>query len=142
LLLISPMLGDVAGLSHWAPWLLGGGAAALVVAVLLIYLRSRRVRTIARRARAAEWIGPTPEIEEPPVVGEAEPQDAAAKRSEAGSSPSSPASLSFRAWASRRGAVGIRRRPGPSTPAAAASARTPAKTSMVGSRPTRSSPQP
>ena len=68
LLLISPMLGDVAGLSHWAPWLLGGGAAALVVAVLLIYLRSRRVRTIARRARAAEWIGPTPQLEEPPAV--------------------------------------------------------------------------
>src|SRR5699024_1719761 len=60
LLLISPMLGDVGGMSHWAPWLLGGGAAALVAAVLLIYLRSRRVRTIARRTRAAEWIGPTP----------------------------------------------------------------------------------
>ena len=68
LLLISPMLGDVAGVSHWAPWLLGGGAGALVVAVLLVYLRSRRVRTIARRARAAEWIGPTPQLEEPPAV--------------------------------------------------------------------------
>lgn len=68
LLLISPMLGDVGGVSHWAPWLLGGGAAALVVAVLLIYLRSRQVRKIARRARAAEWIGPTPQVEEPPAV--------------------------------------------------------------------------
>ena len=68
LLLISPMLGDVGGVSHWAPWLLGGGAAALVVAVLLIYLRSRRLRTIMRRARAAEWIGPTPQVEEPPAV--------------------------------------------------------------------------
>ena len=68
LLLISPMLGDVGGMSHWAPWLLGGGAAALVAAVLLIYLRSRRVRTIARRTRAAEWIGPTPQVEEPPAV--------------------------------------------------------------------------
>src|SRR5699024_1861183 len=48
--------------------LLGGGAAALVAAVLLIYLRSRRVRTIARRTRAAEWIGPTPQVEEPPAV--------------------------------------------------------------------------
>src|SRR5699024_5524336 len=142
LLLISPMLGDVAGLSHWARWLLGGGAAALVVAVLLIYLRSRRVRTIARRARAAEWIGATPQLEEPPAVCAARLQDAAAQRSEAGSSSSSTASPSFRAWASQRGAVGIRRRPGPSRPAAAPSASTPAKTSMVGSRPTRSSPQP
>lgn len=68
LLLISPMLGDVGGVSHWAPWLLGGGAAALVGAVLLIYVRSRRLRKIARRSRAAEWIGPTPQVEEPPTV--------------------------------------------------------------------------
>ncbi|ATG52486.1 hypothetical protein CFK38_13890 [Brachybacterium vulturis] len=68
LLLISPMLGDVGGVSHWAPWLLGGGAAALVAAVLLIYLRSRRLRRIVRRSRAAEWIGPTPQVEEPPAV--------------------------------------------------------------------------
>lgn len=68
LLLISPMMGDVGGVSHWAPWLLGGGALALVVAVLLIYLRSRRVLQIARRARAAEWIGSSPHAEEPPAV--------------------------------------------------------------------------
>ncbi|MDN5822515.1 MAG: hypothetical protein L0H39_13645, partial [Brachybacterium sp.] len=68
LLLISPMLGDVGGVSHWAPWLLGGGAAALVAAVLIIYLRSRRLRQIVRRSRAAEWAGPTPQVEEPPAV--------------------------------------------------------------------------
>src|SRR5699024_8642687 len=66
--LMSPMLGAVGGLSHWVPRLLGGGAAALVAAVLLIYLRSGRGRTIARRTRAAEWIGPTPQVEEPPAV--------------------------------------------------------------------------
>ncbi|WP_394214456.1 hypothetical protein [Brachybacterium vulturis] len=68
LLLISPMLGDVGGVSHWAPWLLGGGAAALVVAVLLIYVRSRRLRKIVRRSRAAEWIGPMPQAEAPSAV--------------------------------------------------------------------------
>ncbi|ASK66669.1 hypothetical protein CFK39_13570 [Brachybacterium avium] len=68
LLLISPMLGDVGGVSHWSPWLLGGGAAALVAAVLIIYLRSRRLRQIVRRYRAAEWIGPAPQVEEPPAV--------------------------------------------------------------------------
>lgn len=68
LLLISPMLGDVGGVSHWAPWLLGGGAASLSVAVLLIYLRSRHQLQSVRRSRAAEWIGPTPQVEEPPTV--------------------------------------------------------------------------
>lgn len=68
LLLISPMMGDVGGVSHWAPWLLGGGALALVLAVLLIYVRSRRVLQIARRARAAEWIGTAGHPEEPPAL--------------------------------------------------------------------------
>lgn len=68
LLLISPMLGDLGGYSVWAPWLLGGGFAALLLAVVLVYLRSRRVRQISRRSRAAEWVGPTPLVEEPPAV--------------------------------------------------------------------------
>src|SRR5699024_3917940 len=125
LLLISPMLGDVGGMSHWAPWLLGGGAAAVVAAVLLIYLRSRRVRTIAGRTRAAEWIGPTPQVEEPPAVWAAHPPGAAPQRSGAGSSGSSTASPSWRACASQRGAVGMRRSPRPSSPATAPSTSTP-----------------
>ena len=68
LLLISPMLGDLGGYSVWAPWLLGGGFAALLVAVALVYIRSRRVRQISRRSRAAQWVGPTPLREEPPAV--------------------------------------------------------------------------
>ena len=53
-----------------AEWGTGFGKNMLMamLSVLLIYLRSRRVRTIARRTRAAEWIGPTPQVEEPPAV--------------------------------------------------------------------------
>src|SRR5699024_10052490 len=85
LLLISLLLGDWGGMSHGAPSLAGGGAAGVVAAVRLIYLRWRRVRTIARRTRAAEWIGPTPQVEEPPAVGAAHPHGAAPQRSRAGS---------------------------------------------------------
>lgn len=67
ILLISLMMGDGGGTARWAPWLLGGGAAALVIAVLTIYLRSRRQLRALRRARASEWIGATPRSEEPPT---------------------------------------------------------------------------
>lgn len=67
-LLLSLLMVTAGEMAHWAPWLLGGGAAALVAAVLLVYLRSRRVLQIARRARAAEWIGATGQVEEPPAV--------------------------------------------------------------------------
>lgn len=68
ILLITLMMGDENGWGPMAPWLLGGGTAGLVVAVLAIYLRSRRQVQRVRRARAAEWIGPTPPPEEPPAV--------------------------------------------------------------------------
>jgi hypothetical protein len=67
ILLISLMMGEDGGTARWAPWLLGGGAAALVIAVLTIYLRSRRQLRTLRRARASEWIGHTPQSEEPPT---------------------------------------------------------------------------
>lgn len=51
-----------------APWLLGGGALAIVLAVLIVYLRSRLALRRARRARAAQWIGPRPPAQEPPTL--------------------------------------------------------------------------
>ena len=48
--------------------LLGGGAAALVVSVLAVYVRSRRLLRVTRRARAAAWIGPTAVQEEPRTI--------------------------------------------------------------------------
>ncbi|MGP9537628.1 hypothetical protein ACT3SP_06425 [Brachybacterium sp. AOP43-C2-M15] len=68
ILLITLMMGDESGMGPYAPWVLGGGAAALVAAVLAVYLRSRRQLRMVRRARAAEWIGPTPHVEAPPAV--------------------------------------------------------------------------
>lgn len=67
-LLITLMLREDTGAAALAPWLLGGGAAALVVAVLAVYLRSRRLLRLARRARAAAWIGPSAAQEEPPAL--------------------------------------------------------------------------
>ncbi|MGO1227670.1 hypothetical protein ACT3SQ_16820 [Brachybacterium sp. AOP42-C2-15] len=63
ILLITLMLGDEQGLGEYAPWMLGGGVVALVAAVLTIYLRHRRLLKVARRARAAEWIGQTSELD-------------------------------------------------------------------------------
>lgn len=68
LLLITLMLGDDSGNGALAPWLLGGGAVALVVAVLAVYVRSRRLLKVTRRARAAEWVGPTALHEEPRAI--------------------------------------------------------------------------
>lgn len=67
-LLITLMLREGSGAEALAPWLLGGGAAALVVAVLAVYLRSRRLLRLARRSRAAAWIGPSAPQEEPPAL--------------------------------------------------------------------------
>ena len=64
-LLITLMLREDTGAAALAPWLLGGGAAALVVAVLAVYVRSRRLLRVTRRARAAAWIGP-PAVQEDP----------------------------------------------------------------------------
>lgn len=68
ILLITLMLGDEQGMGEYAPWLLGGGVVSLVAAVLTIYLRHRRLLKVARRARAAEWIGSAPQVEEPPAL--------------------------------------------------------------------------
>lgn len=68
ILLITLMLGDEQGMGEYAPWLLGGGAVSLVAAVLAIYLRHRRLLKVMRRARAAEWLGPAPQVEEPPAL--------------------------------------------------------------------------
>lgn len=68
ILLITLMTDEQGETARWAPWLMGGGAAALVAAVLAVYLRSRRQLRVARRARAAEWIGPLPPQEQPPAV--------------------------------------------------------------------------
>lgn len=68
ILLITLMLGDEQGMGQYAPWMLGGGAVSLVAAVLTIYLRHRRLLKVTRRARAAEWIGAAPQVEEPPAL--------------------------------------------------------------------------
>ncbi|NMA78599.1 MAG: hypothetical protein GX960_15310, partial [Actinomycetales bacterium] len=68
LLLITLMLGNNSENGALAPWLLGGGAAALVVSVLAVYVRSRRLLRVTRRARAAAWIGPTAVQEEPRTI--------------------------------------------------------------------------
>jgi hypothetical protein len=60
ILLITLMMGDPGEAARWAPWLLGGGAAALLVAVLAVYLRSRAQLRRLRRARATEWIAEEP----------------------------------------------------------------------------------
>ena len=57
ILLITLMVGDEQGLGAYAPWLLGGGVVSLVGAVIAIYLRHRRLLKVARRSRAAEWLG-------------------------------------------------------------------------------------
>ncbi|WP_114855829.1 hypothetical protein [Brachybacterium sp. YJGR34] len=57
ILLITLMLGDEQGWAAAAPWLLGGGALALIVAVTTGYLRGRRQLRAARRSRAVEWFG-------------------------------------------------------------------------------------
>lgn len=67
-LLISLMMGEESEVARWAPWMLGGGAASLVVAVLAVYLRSRMQLRRLRRARASQWIGDAPRAEEPPAV--------------------------------------------------------------------------
>ncbi|NMA78799.1 MAG: hypothetical protein GX960_16365, partial [Actinomycetales bacterium] len=68
MLLITLMLRDGAGDGALAPWLLGGGATVLVIAVLAVYARSRHQVKTVRRARAAAWIGPMTLPEEPPVL--------------------------------------------------------------------------
>ncbi|GAA4531136.1 hypothetical protein GCM10023160_33250 [Brachybacterium paraconglomeratum] len=68
ILLITLMLGDEQGLGDYAPWVLGGGVVSLVAAVFTIYLRHRRLLKVARRARAAEWVGTAPLVEEPPAL--------------------------------------------------------------------------
>lgn len=45
-------------------WALVGGALALILAVLMSYLRARRLWTMARRTRAAQWIGAAPVVED------------------------------------------------------------------------------
>lgn len=67
-LLITLMRGEDGEMARWSPWMLGGGAASLVAAVLIVYLRSRRQLQSARRARACEWIGHAPPGEEPPAL--------------------------------------------------------------------------
>ena len=57
ILLITLMVGDEQGLGAYAPWLLGGGVVSLLGAVIAIYLRHRRLLKMARRSRAAEWLG-------------------------------------------------------------------------------------
>lgn len=58
ILLITLMLGDERGMAAAAPWLLGGGVASLLLAVLAVHLRGRHLVTVARRARATQWLGP------------------------------------------------------------------------------------
>lgn len=45
-------------------WSLVGGALAVICAALMSYLRARRLWTIARRTRAAQWIGAAPAVED------------------------------------------------------------------------------
>ncbi|MFC7373830.1 MULTISPECIES: hypothetical protein [unclassified Brachybacterium] len=57
ILLITLLRGDESALIPPALWSLGGGVAALLLAVLCVHLRSRRLEQIARRVRATEWFG-------------------------------------------------------------------------------------
>lgn len=56
-LLITLLSPDAATMTAAALWSLGGGVAALLLAVLTVQLRGRRLEQIVRRERAAEWFG-------------------------------------------------------------------------------------
>ena len=67
-LLLSLMLRTDIIAADQAPALLIGGVVALVAATAAVYVSGRRRELAARRVRASEWIGPTPQVEEPPAV--------------------------------------------------------------------------
>src|SRR5690606_10517066 len=67
-LLLSLMLRTEIIAADQAPALLIGGVVALVAATAAVYVSGRRRELAARRVRASEWIGPTPQAEEPPAV--------------------------------------------------------------------------
>lgn len=68
LLLITLLAPAEGPTTDWSLWLFAGSAGALVLAVVLVQLRSRQRLQILRRSRAQEWIGPEGRTEEPPAV--------------------------------------------------------------------------